>query len=125
MHHKVIAIRSVADTTLNSVAQNRASTEIRNVNPQLVVEVVLDQVIMKINEGDTWLNQGVRSVNVDHDDLVHVLTQIQADGSRYSRSRTAASDIASNGERPQRDLELVAQSDYSLDISHAAGRYHR
>jgi hypothetical protein len=122
MHHKVIAVRSVSDTTLNSVAQHGATTEIRDVNPQLVVEVVLNQVIMEISEGDAGLNQCVRSVNVHFEDLVHVFAQIKANGSWHSWSRTAISDIAPDGERPEWDLELVAQSDYGLDIWHIAGR---
>lgn len=54
---KPTAVRSVAHPTVQRVAQDGTTAEIRNVNPQLVSQVILDKVVVHVEERDAcvWI----------------------------------------------------------------------
>ena len=52
-----------------------------------------------------------------------MLPQIKPNGPRNSRGSTAVSNIPPNRERPERNLELVAELHDGLDFSNIAGGY--
>jgi hypothetical protein len=48
MHHPVVPIGRIPNTTLDSVANHRTSTKVRNIDPKFLAQVVFNQVVVKI-----------------------------------------------------------------------------
>src|ERR1700721_3710363 len=68
MHHEMISIRRISNYTLtptkrwntpsfNSISENRSSTKIRNIKPQL--EFMILNILVKIKESNTRLNKSI------------------------------------------------------------------
>lgn len=87
------SIRSISNTALERVSENGASTKVRDIDPELVAEVVFNKVLMHIGECHaclmlqlcmaisvskylTWLYQAVCAFHVYLKNLVHVFPHI-------------------------------------------------
>ena len=119
----MVAIWRVTNTALDRVANNGSTTQVRHVDPELISEVVLTKVVVQVDEGYSWLDDGVRAIGVDFQYLAHVATHIQADGSWHSGRGATISHIPTDAERPDRHLELVAETDNGLDLGDVARCY--
>jgi hypothetical protein len=136
MHHPMISIWRVSDTTFDSVADNRTTSKVRNINPEFITQVVLDQVVVEIavrisnntldpavedlHESHSGLDKGKCTIDIDIQDLCHILTHIETYTSRNSGSSTSIADISTDAKGPDRYLKLVAQSHDGLYIRHVA-----
>jgi hypothetical protein len=77
---------------------------------------VLFQVFVHVEEGDSGLNQGESSFNIHFKNLVHVASKIESNAAGPSPADTTATNIPFDRERPDRYLELVAQTHDSLYV---------
>lgn len=91
MVQELTSVRSIPNPSFNGISNDRTTTNIRDINPKLVAQVVVNQVIMKIEECDTGLHESKRSFNVNFKNLVHVFPEVKADTSRYARCSAAVS----------------------------------
>jgi hypothetical protein len=96
----MISIWCVPNATLNSVANYRTTSKIGNIDPEFVTQVVFDQVIVEIavemstntldlnvkdlHKSHSRLNKGKCTIDVDVQDLCHILTHIETYTSRNS-----------------------------------------
>ena len=78
---------------------------------------------MKIHIRNARLNKRISTLNINLEDLVHMLPKIKSNGPRYSRRSTAVADIPPDRERPEGNLEFVAKFHDGLDFSNIAGEY--
>lgn len=132
----MVAVRRIPYTTLDSVANHRTTSKVRNIDPEFVAQVVFDQIIVKIavsvsnntfglniedlHEGNSWLDKGEGTIHVDIQDLCHVLAHIKAYASGNSRCSASVSNVSTDAERPDGYLEFVAESHDSLYIGYIA-----
>ena len=79
-----------------------------------VSEIVLFQVFVHVEEGDSGLNQGESSFNIHFKNFVHMASKIESNAARPSPADTTATNIPFDRERPDQYLELVAQTRGSL-----------
>src|SRR4051794_19012419 len=90
------SVWSVTDTSLHRIPQYGSATQIRDlsnnldqlmsyslgrvwkshINPQLILQVMLHQVLMKIRKSHSGLNDRVSSLNVDLQDAANMFPQI-------------------------------------------------
>lgn len=112
----IIRLEDPLPSPPDCVAVDRATAKIRHVQPHAVSEIVLFQVFVHVEEGDSGLNQGESSFNIHFENLVHVASKIESKATGLSRAGTTATNIPSDRERPDRYLELVAQTPGSLYV---------
>ena len=120
VHHPVIAVRSVPDTAFDGVADDRPAAEVWHVQPHAVPELVLLEIVVQVEEGDSGLHESEGAVDIHFEDPVHVAAEIEANATGHAWTGTAVSYIPSDRKGPDRDLELVAQAHDGLDIGHAS-----
>jgi hypothetical protein len=132
----MVAVGCVSDTTFDSVANDGTTSKVRDIDPEFVTQVVLDQIVVKItvnisnntldltvedsHESHSRLYKCKCTVNVDIQDLCHVLTHIETYASGNSGCSTSIADVSTDTEWPHRYLEFVAQSHDGLYIGYIA-----
>lgn len=85
MHSPVVTVGGVSNAAVQGVAHDGATTEIWNVNPQIVVAPRLNSLVKGV-ERHTWLNQTRAIIRIDVEDFVHSSTEVDNDGSPDSWS---------------------------------------
>ena len=130
----MVAVWCISYTTLDSVTDHTTSSKVRNIDPEFIAQVILDQVVVKIavsvrktafglsiedlHESHSWLDKGESTIHVDIQDLCHVLAHIEAYASGNSRCSASVSNVSTDAERPDGYLEFVAESHDSLYIGY-------
>lgn len=121
----MIPVRRISNPTLDTVAQNRSATKVRHVDPQFIIEPVLDQMVVQIRVSHAGLDQAARIPHVDVQHPIHIPPHVQPHTSRHPRRRPAVPDVAPRAEGPHGDRELVAQPHHRLHLGHLARRHDR
>lgn len=124
-HHEMVAIRRVSDAALDAVTQDRTSTQIGHINPKLFVELVFNHMVVQLGVRHSRLDQTIRVLYVHFEDSIQIAAHVQTNASRYSRGCTTIPHIATNGEGPDRHLELIAKAHDGLHLSHLPGSHNR
>lgn len=121
----MVPIRRIPNPTLDTVPQHRPAPQVGHINPQLIIEPVLDQMVVQIRVRHAGLDQAARIPHVDVQHPVHIPAHVQPHASGYPRRRPAVPDVAPRAEGPHGDRELVAQPHHRLHLGHLARRHDR
>lgn len=134
MHHPVISIRCVAHTPLDSVSNDGATAEIRNIAPQTVwsiAQVVPNEMFVQVSlcalarirtqphrlsaqKGDTRFDNGVSTVDIDLEDFLHIPTHVETNTAGDAGRGAAVADIPADAKWPDWNLKFVAKPHHPL-----------
>lgn len=140
MHHPVISIWRIAHTSLDSVPNDGATAEIRNIAPQTVrsiAQVVPNEMFVQVSlcalarirthphclsaqKGDTGFDNGVSTVDIDLEDFVHIPTQVETNTARDAGCSAAVADIPADTKWPNWNFEFVAEPHHLLHFWYIA-----
>lgn len=132
----MVTIWGVSNTTFNSVANHRTSSEIRYIDPEFLAQVVFDEVVVKItvdisndplglsvkhsHKCHSRLDKSKSTIDIDFQNLCHVLAHVETYATWNSGRSTSVADISTDAERPDWNLKFVAQSHDGLYIGYIA-----